>query len=101
VSEAGGLEATYQANKDDLMIMNVIIEDESGNAPDAADLESWSSQFGLTLPVLADAGSSTLYSYATGGSIGLPFTVLLDRGVVVESTNYPSSGDAINLAGAR
>lgn len=83
------------------MIINVIIEDESSNAPDQADLEAWSQQYGLTMPVVADAGSSTLYSYATGSSIGLPFTALLDRGVVVESVEYPSAQDAIQLAGAR
>ncbi len=79
------------------MIMNVIIEDESSNAPDQDDLVAWSEQYGLTMPVVADAGSSTLYSYATGGSIGLPFTALLDRGVLVESVDYPSAQDAINL----
>ncbi len=79
------------------MIMNVIIEDESSNAPDQDDLVAWSEQYGLTMPVVADAGSSTLYSYATGGSIGLPFTALLDRGVLVESVEYPSAQDAINL----
>jgi len=79
------------------MIMNVIIEDESSNAPDQDDLVAWSEQYGLTMPVVGDAGSSTLYSYATGGSIGLPFTALLDRGVLVESVEYPSAQDAINL----
>ncbi len=79
------------------MIMNVIIEDESSNAPDQDDLVAWSEQYGLTMPVVADAGSATLYSYATGGSIGLPFTALLDRGVLVESVEYPSAQDAINL----
>jgi hypothetical protein len=79
------------------MIMNVIIEDEGSNAPDQDDLVAWSEQYGLTMPVVADAGSSTLYSYATGGSIGLPFTALLDRGVLVESVEYPSAQDAINL----
>ncbi len=79
------------------MIMNVIIEDESSNAPDQDDLVAWSEQYVLTMPVVADAGSSTLYSYATGGSIGLPFTALLDRGVLVESVEYPGAQDAINL----
>jgi hypothetical protein len=97
VSEAGGLEAVYQDGKDEgLMVLEIIIEDEQGNAPDQDDLVSWADQFGLTMPVLADPGSSTLYSFATG-SIGLPYTVLLDRGVVVESTNYPSSSDALSL----
>lgn len=80
------------------MVLEIIIEDESSNAPDNDDLVSWADQYGLTMPVLADPGSSTLYSYASGG-VGLPFTVLLDRGVVVESTNYPSSSDALSLVG--
>ena len=80
------------------MVLEIIIEDESSNAPDNDDLVSWADQYGLTMPVLADPQSTTLYSFASGG-VGLPFTVLLDRGVVVESTNYPTSSDALSLVG--
>jgi hypothetical protein len=80
------------------MVLEIIIEDESSNAPDNDDLVSWADQYGLTMPVLADPQSTTLYSFASG-SVGLPFTVLLDRGVVVESTNYPTSSDALSLVG--
>jgi hypothetical protein len=31
----------------------------------------------------------------------LPFTVLIDRGVVVADTTYPSSSDAVRLATSR
>lgn len=82
------------------MVMNVIIEDESGNPPSQAELGVWASTFGLTIPVVADPGAATLFSYATSGSIGLPFTVLLDRGVVVENVEYPSSSEALALARA-
>jgi len=83
------------------MIMNVIIEDESGNAPNQADLQAWSNNFGLTMPVLADPNYRVLSSYATSSSIGLPFTVLIDRGVVVESVDYPTVDDAVRLLRAR
>ncbi len=99
MSEAGGLENLYQQNKDaGLMVVNVIIENEAREAPSPEDIVAWAEEFDMTLPVVADPGASTMYSYATGGSIGLPFTVLLDRGVVVESTNYPSGEDAAALA---
>ena len=99
MAEAGGLENLYQQNKDaGLMVVNVIIENEASEAPSQEDLQGWAAEFGLTIPVVADPGSGTMYSYATGGSVGLPFTVLLDRGVVVESTDYPSGEDAAALA---
>jgi|GEM_PF-1878984 len=71
------------------MFLEIIIEDEEGNAPDQDDLVSWSETHGLTMPVLGDANSTVLYTYASG-SIGLPYTVLLDRGVVVESVGSAS-----------
>ena len=82
------------------MVMNVIIEDEGGNAPDQRDLRGWADAFGLTIPVVADPGYSVLTRFGSG-SIGLPFTVLLDRGVVVADTTYPSSSDAVRLATSR
>ncbi len=80
------------------MVVNVIIENEARESPSQEDIAAWAEEFGLTLPVVADPGSSTMYSYATGGSVGLPFTALLDRGVVVESTDYPSGEAAAALA---
>ena len=44
------------------------------------------------MPVLSDPGSSTLYSYATGG-VGLPYVVLLDRGAVVELSSGATTRD--------
>lgn len=78
------------------MLLEVIIEDENYEAPTQEDLLGWAEQYGLTMPVIADPGSSTLYQYATG-SIGLPFTVLLDRGVVLESADYPAISQADEL----
>lgn len=74
------------------MFLEIIIEDQDGGEADLTELQSWADTYGLTMPVLSDPGSSVLYSFASG-SIGLPFTVLIDRGVVVADANYPSTGD--------
>jgi len=74
------------------MLFEIIIEDESGRAPNQADLEGWAERYGLTMPVLADPNGTTLWSFVGGGSVGLPFTVLIDRGVVTD-VNYPTERD--------
>ncbi len=78
------------------MILEIINETEDGSAPDTEDLVGWADEFGLTMPVLADPGSTMLYKYAEGqSSIGLPFTVVIDRGVVIDSIG---SGSQISRA---
>jgi len=77
----------YQSRKDKgFMLLEVMIENTDYETPTVDELGSWADNYGLTMPVLSDDGESVLYSYATG-SIGLPFTVLLDRGVVVDEVN--------------
>ena len=99
-SEAATLEAEYQSHKDDgLMVVEVMTEKVDGSPADVDTLNTWADEYGLTLPVLADPNSTTLWTYASGGSVGLPFTVVLDRGMVVHSTNYPTAADAIALLG--
>jgi hypothetical protein len=51
------------------------------------------------MPVLSDKDSEQLWNFASdsGGSVGLPFTVLIDRGVVIESNNYPTTQQAKRL----
>lgn len=70
--------------------MDVMIEDNDGGEVDEAELKEWADQYGLSIPVVSDPGSSVLYRYATG-SIGLPYKVLIDHGVVVESINASDS----------
>jgi hypothetical protein len=66
------------------MFWEVIIENAESSSPTQDDLVEWSDTYGLTMPVLADAGSQMLYSFATGG-VGLPYIVVVDRGMVVHS----------------
>lgn len=75
------------------MVFQIVLENERGAAPSRADLQGWATEYGLTMPVLADPGMQVLSRYATSSSIGLPFTVLLDRGVVVADVNYPDERD--------
>jgi hypothetical protein len=92
----------YQQNKDaGLMVINAITENNSAQPPSQEDLQLWAETYGLTIPVIADAGSTTMWSFVPAGSttVGLPFAVLIDRGVVVESANRPTFDDAIQLLG--
>jgi hypothetical protein len=65
------------------MFLEVIIENNESEVPSVEDLNTWADTYGLTMPVLADEPQMA-YQFATGGSMGLPYTVLLDRGVVVQ-----------------
>lgn len=64
------------------MFITIIIEDERYQPPDQDDLQTWADRYGLTMPVLADPNYQALMEYAQG-SIGLPYTVLLDEGAVL------------------
>ena len=65
----------------------MVLEVITGNDDDA-----------LTMPVMADE-QGAMWEYAAGmESVGLPFTVVLDRGVVVESAaSGTQSSQALEL----
>lgn len=99
MSEAGGLEAEYQERVDrGGMFLEIMIDTEDYEEPDQAWLKGWADTYGLTMPVLADTGDAVLYSYASGG-IGLPYTMLIDRGVVVTSVGSASVSQMDELLG--
>ncbi len=81
------------------MILEIMIEDNSGGDVDQEELNVWADQYGLTMPVISDPGSSTMYSYATGGSVYLPFTVLVDKGAVVKKIDNVDISDLDALLG--
>jgi hypothetical protein len=78
------------------MILEVMIENDRGATPSVKELGTWADRYGLTMPVLADA-DLVIWDYAaeTGGSVGLPFTVVMDHGVVIDSI---ASGSQLNKA---
>ena len=78
------------------MVLEVMIETEDGSVPKTRDLEDWADTHGLTMPVLADANSEQMWSYASGMSeVGLPFTVVLDEGVVIDTIAMGSQESAV------
>ena len=83
------------------MILEVITENSENQVPSQDDLIYWADTYGLTMPVLADA-NQVMWSYAQGanmgGSVGLPFTVVLDPGVDIYST---ASGTQLGVAEGR
>ncbi len=101
-SQAMGLEQQYQnAIASDVMVMTLIIEDVGQREADLADLQEWSDEFGLTMPVLSDPGGEFMWSHIEGPSVGLPYVVLLDEGVVIHTLEWATVDDAINLAEGR
>lgn len=95
------LESEYQdAVGEGVMVMNVIIEDENYEEADLADLEAWSGEYGLTMPVVSDPGGAYMWTYlGGGGSVNLPFMVLLLRGEVVDTVGTATVDDAVRMAG--
>lgn len=99
--EAQTMEARYQRYlPSGVMFVEVMIEDVDGGEMDQDELNQWVDTYGLTLPVVSDPGSTTMWSYLGGrGTVDLPAPVLIDRGAVVASTNYPTDADIDALIG--
>lgn len=56
--------------------------------------------YDLTMPVLSDRNSEQLWAFANGASsIGLPFSILLEPGLVIIDNNYPTERDVRNALG--
>lgn len=95
-SSSGGAEAEYQARiPQGGMYLSVLIENLDSQVPSQEDLTAWATTYGLTMPVLSDA-EEVVYDFASG-SIGLPYTVLLDRGEVVSNVGSASFADMDEL----
>ena len=81
MAEAPALEALYQEYVDDgFIVITLLGENSAGATPSQSELEDWANQFGLTHPVVADAGFGVTASFVTGGTIGLPSMDLIEAG---------------------
>lgn len=78
------------------MFLEIMTENNDGDVPSTADLTEWATTYGLTMPVLADS-EGVMWQFATSGSVGYPYTILLDRGVVVESVGTANVGEMDDL----
>ena len=79
------------------MVLEVMIETSDYSVPKTSDLEDWADEYGLTMPGLADANGEQMWKYAAdmGGSVGLPFTVVIDEGVVIDTIANGSQESSI------
>jgi len=68
------------------MLINVVIENNRNQPPSESELYDWADKYGMTFPVLSDE-DGVIWNYAEGGSVGLPFKVLMDDGAEIVSKN--------------
>jgi hypothetical protein len=75
------------------MLLETITGNDEGSDASQEELLGWASEHGLKMPVLADTASETMNRFTVGAtSVGLPYKVLFDRGVVVETAgNFANS----------
>jgi hypothetical protein len=75
----------------------VVIENERSKPPSTQELSDWADKYGMTFPVLSDK-EGVIWNYAEGGSVGLPFKILMDDGVEIVS-KAPSDRDIAKTLG--
>jgi hypothetical protein len=68
------------------MLINIVIENERSRPPSTEELADWAEEHGMSFPVLSDE-EGVIWSYAEGGSVALPFKILMDDGVEIVSKN--------------
>lgn len=82
--EAAGLESRYQKYLDqDVMFMFAWSENDNGETPTKDELKTLADYYGMTMPNIADPGSSVYWRWGQGA---LPDGALLGPGGVVLAT---------------
>lgn len=77
------------------MPMNLIASNLNSEPPTLDDLEYWATTLGLTIPILADADAHTAQWYQRNAFA--KFTVLIDRGMVIDRVGDGTIEDGIAL----
>lgn len=78
-------------------MLEIIIQNLDAQPPSVSELGEWADEYGLTMPVLSDE-NFVLTQYSGVAVPGLPYTVVIDRGVVIESSKSGAQEDAaVNL----
>ena len=100
-TEAAGAETTYQDYKDyGFLIVHYMIDDWDGGAWSSTFLNEWSTNFGLTFPVVQES-SYLLYTGLFGSGLYegyIPFMFVLNRDLEI---HYAATGtDAMGVATA-
>jgi hypothetical protein len=66
-------------------------ENDSGSTPSQTDLQSWATQYGLTMPVVADQGWAVFDAIWGGGYT--PANALLAPGMKLVTTDWVGDAD--------
>jgi hypothetical protein len=75
-----------------------VMTQDNGNAtPDTDFLQSWAADYDITFPVALDPGSVAIDGFNDAGLYGgtIPFTVLIDTDMVVDSSYSGVVGGAV------
>jgi len=85
-----GFQEVYDDYSDqNFMVLNVVMENQLGDLPDADDITGWGEEYNLTFPVLADDGSfKSEYLEPVGESFS---TYILDEEGKVAWVEYGES----------
>ena len=79
---AAGLEALHQEYMDrGFIAISLMGENTSGGTPTPEDLQEWAATYGITHPLVADAGWAYSSKYFTGG---IPSETLMAPGAVLK-----------------
>ena len=94
----------YQTYKNQgLTVIVLISENYDYQTPSQSDLMDWANTYGITHPVVVDAGFNETVQYLWAnpeftGTIGLPNMQLLSSGMVVELSNsWPSDSYIVSF----
>lgn len=93
---------TYQAmwaeeRESGFIVIQMIIGNDAGASPDPEWMTSWANQYGIEFPVL-NSYNSSIWLGASGSSLyegGLPFSVLLDKDMSIDSGYTGSGSEAV------
>ena len=77
------------------MVITLMAENGSGEAPSVEELKGWANQYNLTHPVLSDVNWTVSRSYLGNGGLGLPTETLLASGMVVNQIDTWISGSDV------
>jgi peroxiredoxin len=89
-------QALWEAHREDgFMIVHVMTQNNTSGAPDTAFLQSWVDDYGITFPVTLDPEGVGLNGFNEAGLYGgtIPFTVLIDTNLVVDSSYAGVGGE--------
>lgn len=98
-TRAAYLESDYQQRVDaGGMILQAIVQDADRHTPDTDTLAAWADTYGLTLPVVGDRNYA-INDFADGSAYGLPYAVLIDRGMRIDTVGYATLSQMDALLG--